>query len=415
MKRLMMFMVLLLVVVLPVMAQPTLPQIVFVSDGTLQLNNNGTIVPLTDSPAYDYSPVWSPDGTKLMYMTSASDDPFNQERVLYVYDGATSQAVVTGRIMIGIRPSWTTDGRILYMVDTGEFFEGNQPQAGSRVQVYAVAPTANATPELIVDNVVFGVGCGGGSSIPMDWLYWEETDFGGSKGIVALTDFGVVHSGQCVGDKTSLSRPFTGETIALGDGNLARPALSPDRRTVAGVAQTYTDTAFMRTLTLVDLETLEAREIATTDMPDQLAYDAAGNLYYSARVEVGDLLAEMTPEEKQLVGDALGYIDPPLESLPRYEARIYRIAPDGTETLLYAGDGYAIGRMAVSAGMLFFSQVSSGEGWIQGIANGEITLENNFDVAKDYISVDLFALNLNDNSVQLIGQHYQQFAVQPVR
>ncbi len=419
MKRLV-FGLLLMLLALPVLAQqPQTPQIAFINADTLQLATNGTVTPLSDAPTYDYTAVWSPDGTLLAYAASAGDNAFSAEKTIFVYDGVTSQAVTTAQFNLGTGLSWTADGRLLYMVDTNEFFPGDQPQAGLRTQMYVVAPQANATPELIMDNVSFGVGCGGGSAIPMDMVYWQETDFGGSRGIVALTDYGIVHSAQCVGDKTSLSRPFSGETIALGNGNIGRAVVSPDRRTVAGIAQTNTETSLTRLLTLVNLETLEIQEISTTDMPDQLAYDRQGNLYYSARVDVGNWLDAFTPEETQKIAAALGFVTDGsqrgLDYLPRYETRIYRIAPDGTETLLYTGAGYAIGRMAVSGMSLYFSEVDSGETWFKAVVSGEVTFDNNFDVYKDYVAVNVFALALADNSVQLVGENYQQFAVQPLQ
>jgi hypothetical protein len=68
-------------------------------DGTAEIylmNSNGTgQTRLTNNPAFDSNPVWSPDGTKILF-TSTRDDPMKPALYLMNADGSNQQRVTNG-------------------------------------------------------------------------------------------------------------------------------------------------------------------------------------------------------------------------------------------------------------------------------------------------------------------------------
>lgn len=347
---------------------------------------------LNNTPTYNYDAVWSPDGTKLAYTVSAGEGAFSAEKTIMVWDGTQSIEIVTARLNTGFPVSWTRDGLLVYMVMT----DNTASDAfGLLTQVYTVAPVAGAQPDLVIDGLPFGVGCGGGSSVPMHWLTWEDSDFGGSRAILALTDYGLVYSAQCVGAKTSLYRPFSGETASLANGQMTRAALSPDEMRVAGIVA---ETGFEGgQIVVVDLTTLEERTLTTAQPATRVVWGRDGSLYYTAVSVNRNLLESFSPDEMTLVKTVLGYVDTggtPLV-LEANDISLYRIAPDGSETRLAAVYGYAAGRLAVRGDTVFFSTIANGDVWIQAILAGAVTHENNFDVAKQYLSTTVNYVTLN--------------------
>jgi hypothetical protein len=402
----------------PALAQDVaLPPFVAVVDDQLQLIDAGAMTPITENATYQYNAVWSPDGMKLAYTVSADPaNEFSDEKTLFVYDRATgtSTELVTERIATGFPLSWTLDGQILYMVDTGAVDDSSEGGLVMLFTARVIRPEAGALPDTTAERVPFGAGCGGGSSIPMDWVTWEESDFGGSRAVLQLTDYGIVHSGQCVGARTSLTRPFSGETLPFAGGNMYNAVVSPDGQKVAGIAHEPGSTD--GTLVVVDLATLAETTYATAASPYMLAWGKDGSLYYSTRTVASNLLADLTPEQVTLFNQIIGIIEPQMTDFPAYATGIYKRDVNGAtdasgETLLYEADAYAIPRLAVAGDKLFFSEVANGTAWVQAMMDGTLTFENSFDLADEYTHITLKALNLADGSVQVVGEDLHQFAV----
>ena len=76
--------------------------------------------------------------------------------------------------------SFAADGSIIYAADSGEMFTDPNGMGGQIVNINTIFPAAGAAP-ITVGRFNWGVGCGGGSSIPAHWRYWSETESGPSN------------------------------------------------------------------------------------------------------------------------------------------------------------------------------------------------------------------------------------------
>ena len=100
---------------------------------------------LTDGPAGDDSPIWSPDGTRIAFGSNRrrDHDLFNRQDI-WVVDAATREltAVTAGPKSVFGSPAWLPDGRSI--VALGNRLEG---RAGSRNDVWVFAADgSDATP-----------------------------------------------------------------------------------------------------------------------------------------------------------------------------------------------------------------------------------------------------------------------------
>jgi hypothetical protein len=385
-----------LLLALPTLAQESLSsftaRIAYAHNDRLYVVNPGGDTPLIvdETPTYAYYAVWSPDGTKLAYLTSADGEAFSDMKTLKVWDGTQSTEIVSNfKSPAGMPINWTRDGKLLYFVGNDQYTE-----EGLLIEMYTVDPVAGATPELVSNQVPLGVGCGGGSSIPMDWAAWEETDLGRSRAIVGLTDYGLIYPSFCAGSRTALFRTFSNELTPFAAGQLQRPALSPDERSLAGITTAETGET---QLIVANLETMEERTQTTAHPVSQLTWGADGSLYYSSVTESANMLAGLTEEQLRTFSTALGFpTDMPAETkMAHNTVSVYRIAPDGTETPVFEGlDANEIGRMQVVGNALYFSIVTNGDEWVKAIVDGTLSLENNFETADDYIHTHLYAIDL---------------------
>lgn len=385
-----------LLLALPSLAQESLStftaRIAYVNNDRLYVVNPGGDTPLIvdESATYAYYATWSPDGTKLAYLVSADGEPFSDMKTLKIWDGTQSTEIVSNfQSPAGLPINWTRDGKILYFVNTNEFTE-----EGLYIETYTVDPVAGATPELVSNQVVIGTGCGGGSSIPMDWASWEETDLGRSRAVVQLTDYGLVYPSFCAGSRPGLFRTFSNELTPFAGGQMQRPALSQDQRSVAGITTAETGEV---SLVVTNLETMEEQTITTAHPVSQLAWGADGSLYYSSITESSNMLEGLTEEQLRTFSNMLGIPeDVPAETRMTHNVvSVYRIAPDGTETTVFENlDAHEIGRMQVVGNALYFSVITNGDEWVQAVIDGTLTMENSFETADDYIHTHLYAVDL---------------------
>jgi hypothetical protein len=180
-----------------------------------------------------------------------------------------------------------------------------------------------------------------------------------------------------------------------------RPALSPDETRVAGVMRDGGDAMLIiRKLGMVDLATLEETIIPTREMPSMAAWVEDGSLFYAAVTETRLLLDGLSQEDVDRVNLATGSN---LENVPFNTIRLYRIAPDGTETLLHEQDAYAVGRLFVNGETLVYSTVPNGDAWVEAILNGTLTTEDAWSHAEDYLPVSVQYLTLDETGAVVGG------------
>lgn len=320
---------------------------------------------------------------------------------------------VASGLMAGLPISFTADNRLIYAVDTGQFSE--QPAAGAPgggvvAEVYSLDPGANAEPQAI-GRFVYGVGCGGGSSIPADWRYWAEagTGPGIAASVLALTPSGLVHSTACVGRGVALLNLETGEDVLL-DEHLGGAVVSPDGARVAG---TGPDGQVM----VIDLATREATAFSAAPGVDQLAWAADGqSLFYSARQETGESLPASAEEQEQLA-QALGVVEPSAAQVPVMSVSLHQLdLASGENTTRYVAEAYAIGRIVPTPDgqTVLFSQIPNLHEWVAQVLNDAI--DPMMDVGQQQLAsvpVTLFALNLADDAVAGVGTDLNQAALNP--
>src|SRR4051794_6123465 len=105
-----------LLFVLPTLAQqaPSTTRLAFAQNNALYELEPGSTTPVLvdNATTYDYSAVWSPDGTKLAYIISADGQTFSDMQTLKVWDGTQSTEITTNfKAASGIPINWTRDGK----------------------------------------------------------------------------------------------------------------------------------------------------------------------------------------------------------------------------------------------------------------------------------------------------------------
>lgn len=397
--------ILLVLSVIPAFADELsdLPSIVGVNgDNQVVLFQNNSQTTINDRPlsAFAYArPVWSPDGTKVAYFVADSPQT-SQSWSIYIWDGQQSINLFTSdKLGTGFPLTWSLDStQVIFSAYAGDPAQPTQDFTVA-VDVMAINADAQTEPQRIGD-IGIHVGCGGGSDSPVDWAYWADTSLGGSHEAFFMTASGLVFSQQCVGTDAALYNFQTGETTVLADGGVGRVEISPDGMMLAGVK----DNQLIR----LNLQTLVWEIIPTTDVPDQLAWGKNGELFYSIRFNPLNMLDSLSADERQKVTTAYGYEITEMMSL---SIQIWQV---GADQALYVADSYAVGRMAVTPDGkgLIFSSISNLDKYLNAILTGAYDpMGGDLDARADYVSTDIYSLNLTNGEVALVTEKLSQFAM----
>jgi hypothetical protein len=388
-------------------------------DGALTIHQaDGTLVTVDNPPHRMIEGlVWNADGTKLAY--ALYDEDYSKHIMVTDAQGSAPVRLATGRLEAGFPFAFLPDDSILYVGQVDFLLDGSQ----YRPQLLRIAPEAGAQPETFgPGSMDYRVGCGGGSSFPGDWQYWDESrGFGGNALSLQLTDYGLLHSVNCGGVGLALLDLNSGDSQLIGpegmddaghvDSALARAVVSPDGKWLAAVRNQYSAAGIARSLALVNLETLEITDLTTAAQPDQLAWGSDGTLFYSSAMQSHDLAAELTAEQSAALERALGYA---FDFLPAYTVAIHSLNPaTGEEAELYSADAYFIGRMAAADGRLLFSQIANGLDWLRGLADGTINMmtDETGEAQRAAVPVGLYQLDLSSGAVTQIGADVRQFTL----
>jgi hypothetical protein len=355
---------------------------------------------ITDGTAQDYAHlVWSADRNSLAFFALSED--FSAS--LWLYNRADeSLQQVDSDVLATYPPAFDTDNsQLLYFKDTTPPGETNPVDLLS----YDLASATSAQ----VTSVEMGEGCGGGSSFPADWLYWDETGgLGGLDSVLSMTFTGIVYSKDC-GNSTVLLDRTTHEEISLG--NLSRVAVSPDGMRLAGISYQPGDRTTEQ-IVVIDLTSRETAPMETTEIPDQVAWGEAGTneLFYTTR--------QMTDNAPEFSNEDLERLDAVLDNqdqLNLWEVSIHHLDLDtNTDTEIYRAEAYAVGRLlpVPGADALLFSQVANAERWLTEVGAGRLDNSDpeRYQASENFILVQLFRLPTG-GELELLGEDLHRVAV----
>ncbi|HEX2619192.1 MAG TPA: hypothetical protein VHL11_03565 [Phototrophicaceae bacterium] len=354
---------------------------------------------------------WSPNGGLLAYVVF--DENYSSQLIVTDPANGRNQVIATG-VNTGFPISFQDDDHILYALSSPD----NDPANGINKVDLWLAPIFSREATRVLGTFDVGVGCGGGSIIPADWVYDEETGgLGGFHLILAATPFGIVHSTECGGSSVALLNPETGEDIPISS-NFTRPALSPDGTKLAGIELNVSmdgDSVNRTTRLLVaDLATLAITELTTSGEPQQIAFSADNtSLFYTTRVENSDFYITLSSEDKDKLNTALGF---DFGTLPRYTSEIWQVnIAANTAAKVYTGDHYAIGRIiALSDGSaLIFSTIPNLDAWVSGLIDGSIKFDGDPDAQRTTAKPIVYSLNLSDQTTNtnVVGEDLGQITI----
>jgi dipeptidyl aminopeptidase/acylaminoacyl peptidase len=379
-------------------ATDEVPPFASVESGRLMITENSAEPEEVYSTAGIQYLAWNPNGTILAFIQR--DEAF--ETAIGIYDAANGEVSLlqTPPLNAGFNLSWMSDGRILFSSESSENDPANNPVFIA--DILAIEPMADAEPELL-GSFEYGVGCGGGSNIPADWVYGEETSgFQGNFLTLTETASGILTSLNCGGTGVGLLNVETDELTIISE-SLSRVVVSPDGTQVAGIELNYEDPTQTRLLTY-NLETLEGSVIETPAAPDLVTWSVDGSsLYYSARIRTGNLIDDLTADEQAALNTALGY---EVNQMPAYQSEIYRVSAESSESIsLISVDAYAIGRLIPTSSALYYTTISNVGEWLQGVISGEVD-PMDFETPPPYIHAEVFRL-VEDSEPIPLGEYHQ--------
>lgn len=264
--------------------------------------------------------------------------------VSFISDGYYQLVVTDFERIIPISESLSTippmfDGDVLLYVQITEDF--------SSFEVYQKPMDSEAVYLGTLDYEA----CGGGQSTPMHLAYYREIDTGGIferalPGMVYQTSSCPNTAGASVFSLTM------GSSIEIPSVGFSPRAISPDGLFVVGVNTTGE-------LQILDLESQEFSTLETSLPVDQVTWVEEG-LYFSTWTEI-DSDFGLTEEE-------LAQLDTEWQVVPSsaHQSAIYQIQPDGSgETLLLEDYAWAIARLNIIDGQLFYSSIENADGFLR--------------------------------------------------
>lgn len=366
---------------------------------------------------------FSPTGLSLMFQQRERTElgGFTSNGFEYMLDRGF-QLVQAPQVHSLLPMTFSEDGRaVVYAtIDTTNPFPVVRDEGGNveyvNLAVYeralGLAQDGPINPAVLLGRITLNGSCGGDNFYPGGETWFDEVGPGGSTYLFALTDYGLLHSGDCNGRSIRLTDLTSGTTIEVGTG-LSQAALSPDGQRVAGVISP-TDPNNPGALKIVDLNTLETIVIELADIPQRLAWatDGSGLLYYSTRLFAPPIDITGLPNMPYLGSTT---------DLVAHITSIYAIDPDTLETQVLLDGGYFwdIGRLLPAPdGNLFFSTIPNGDAWVDALRNGTAaTGDGSFEAwVRDYFPVSLWVTNpfLGDpTEATLLGENMANAALNP--
>jgi hypothetical protein len=351
-----------------------------------------------DSGAVDYSQITvSPDGRWVAWREL---ETYQSQSMLNVYDRETGfTQMLTQNVDTGLPASFTADGTALVYAT----YDPAAPMDGqdSIVQV-VIQPIGAENPPITVEIPV-AFGCGGGSLYPSDWRYWAETNsFGGNAPILESAPQGIIYTRNCSGIGITIYDAPTGRSVDFPD--LTRASYNAKTNTLLAAV---IDNEFMLStrLALIDLETMNRRDIDIGATPDQIALtdDGAGAW---VSVQAFDGYIALTDEQITGLTSGMGIEADPPPQIPQYVSSLLYIdlATGAASVTGVDLPVYSIARIQPVGGTVYFSAVDNLNGWVQAVGDGSLNLaQASFEAQEASTGVTTYAFDTASGAFEAIA------------
>jgi hypothetical protein len=382
----------------------TVPTMAAVSGNALAIFSGGSSTPIPGAQTpvgmtYTGSPVqtlaWSPDGQHLAYVLYDANFGLH----LYLTDARGSQPIeiTGGNIATLMPPSFTPDStQLVYTVND---MTRTDDQGNPLTVVYTQGLTPGAAKQELA-HFNFGVGCGGGITYPDLQAYVDETGYEGNPMILQISAYGLVHTTTCLGTGVALYNWQTGQDTPLGT-NLAHAVLSPDRTKLAALNGEQPGSS-PQSPVIVDLANGNVIQLTTAAVPDQIIWNSNTDLYYSTRQGLGQ------DNQQHQVSGTGGM------QLSNLSVGIHHLdLSTSTDTPIYQGTAFGIGRMFISGGMLFFSQVAELDAQTRAAMDAAMQGQGQMPSVLPSSLVTLYSLPLNGGAASVVAQGIRQATPSP--
>jgi len=385
----------LLLAALPAYArQRQTPPIAALTGGNIWLYNfDGSGQQFTNDELRYRFPTWSPDGRRFAVMAWGPN--VSRHILMTDFSGAPLTRITNPLPSEEVPPSFSPDGSML-------LFASNQT-AASMQEIYRFTPVAGAALERIASYPLNACGIGG-MFVPHERALNSERDdlyIEGYPGVLAVTPFGILHNTRCDAGDLWLLNPQNGQDFQLFE-RTNGVFIAPERTRAIAILND-TSVAFINT------ERGPYTQVTPAARPDQIGFGLPGSneMFYSTRALKG---ATPLPEGVRQQFNNVFFTMP-----NSYETSIHRFSlRTGVDEVLYTADAYGLSRLTLTpdGGTLLFSQLPNPDAWVQAVAEGRLDA-GDFEAAEAYMQVEVYALDLADKSVRMLGRGWNQFALNP--